>query len=84
MTAVTLTTDDAVDVFRRVLEDPGAGAATDFFDAGGDSLLATRVLAAVARATGVELTMEDFLVAPTPELLAARVAADPARGAVAR
>ena len=84
MTAVTMTTDDVVDVFRRVLEDPGADAATDFFDVGGDSLLATRVLAAAARTTGVELTMEDFLMAPTPRALAARLAAGAADGAVAR
>jgi acyl carrier protein len=83
MTAVPMTTDAVVDVFRRVLEDPAADAATDFFDVGGDSLLATRVLAAAARATGVELTMEDFLTAPTPALLAERLAAG-MPGAVAR
>ncbi|MFD8703008.1 acyl carrier protein [Kitasatospora sp. NPDC059648] len=69
------TTDALVAVFRRVLEDEDVTADSDFFDLGGDSLLATRVLSAVARAHGVELAFDDFLLAPTPARLARRIAA---------
>lgn len=65
---------DAVsDIFSRVLEVPDVGAESDFFDLGGDSLLATRVLSRIAHASGVELTFEDFLAAPTPATLATMV-----------
>ncbi|WP_329413785.1 acyl carrier protein [Streptomyces sp. NBC_00704] len=66
--------DDMVAIFRRVLETDGVTADTDFFESGGDSLMGTRVLSAVARARGVELTFDDLLGAPTPALLADRVA----------
>ncbi len=62
------------DIFRRVLEVDDVTDDSDFFDAGGDSLLATRVLSAVAREFGVELTFDDFVLAPTPGRLAAQVA----------
>jgi len=68
-----MTADEVLAIFRDVLETEDVDVADDFFDLGGDSLLATRVLSALARATGRELTMEDFLMAPTPELLAERV-----------
>ena len=41
-------------IFGRVLEVGDVGADSDFFALGGDSLLATRVLSAVARDYGVE------------------------------
>jgi acyl carrier protein len=50
-------------------------ASSDFFELGGDSLLATRVLSAIARDFGTELSFEDFLDDPTPDGLFARVAA---------
>ena len=61
------------DIFRRVLETDDIADDTDFFDAGGDSLLATRVLSAIARDLEVELTFDDFVLAPTPSGLAAQV-----------
>ena len=65
------------DIFRRVLDaDPLSEPVTDdtdFFDAGGDSLLATRVLSAIARELEVELTFDDFVIAPTPGALAVQV-----------
>jgi acyl carrier protein len=67
----------ATDLFRRVLENPRVSEQDDFFHLGGDSLLATRVLSAVAREHGVELTFEDFLLAPTPAALASTVTAAP-------
>ncbi|MFJ7196340.1 MULTISPECIES: phosphopantetheine-binding protein [unclassified Streptomyces] len=66
--------DDMVDIFRRVLETDSVSVDSDFFAAGGDSLLGTRVLSAVARAEGVELSFEDLIEAPTPAALADRVA----------
>ncbi|MEU8235594.1 acyl carrier protein [Actinoplanes sp. NPDC048791] len=67
----------ATDLFRRVLENPRVSEQDDFFHLGGDSLLATRVLSAVAREHGVELTFEDFLLAPTPAALASTVTGAP-------
>jgi len=57
--------DDIVQIFRRVLNTPEVNASSDFFELGGDSLLATRVLSAIAREFGQELLFE------VPELLAA-------------
>ncbi|MET9954347.1 acyl carrier protein [Streptomyces sp. NPDC006339] len=68
-------TEGVVAMFRRVLEIEDVSADSDFFLLGGDSLVATRVLSAVARSYGVELTFEDFLDAPTPERLAEKIAA---------
>lgn len=75
LTATPATAEALAAVFRRVLEREDVTADSDFFDLGGDSLVATRVLSAVARAHGVELTFEDFLLAPTPAGLARRIAA---------
>lgn len=68
-----MTIDAVVDVFRRILDAPDIDAESHFFDLGGDSLLATRVLSAVHRQSGVELTFDDFLLAPTPGQLAERI-----------
>ncbi|GGT01128.1 phosphopantetheine-binding protein [Nonomuraea spiralis] len=62
------------DIFRRVLENPEITDDSDFFVLGGDSLLATRVLSAVARDCGAELDFDDFLDAPTPAALAKKIA----------
>ncbi|MEV7181975.1 acyl carrier protein [Kitasatospora sp. NPDC093679] len=62
-------------IFRRVLETSDVTEDSDFFELGGDSLIATRVLSAVARDHGVELTFEDFLLARTPEGLARAIEA---------
>ena len=67
--------DDIVQIFRRVLNTPEVNASSDFFELGGDSLLATRVLSALARDFGTELMYEDFVDDPTPDGLFARVAA---------
>jgi acyl carrier protein len=62
------------EIFHRVLDLGGIHAGSDFFDLGGDSLLATRVLSAVAREYGVELTLDDLVLAPTPAGLANMIA----------
>jgi acyl carrier protein len=66
--------DELCAIFARVLEGPDVNPESDFFAEGGDSLLATRLLSAVARAYGVELTFDDFLLAPTPATLAKTIA----------
>ncbi|MFJ5921384.1 phosphopantetheine-binding protein [Kitasatospora sp. NPDC092948] len=74
-TLVSVPVEALAAVFRRVLELDDVAADGNFFLLGGDSLIATRVLSAVARQYGVELTFEDFLADPTPAGLAARIAA---------
>jgi acyl carrier protein len=65
-----MTADGVSAIFCRVLDTTDIGAESDFFALGGDSLLATRVLSAIYRECGVELTFDDFLLAPTPATLA--------------
>ncbi|MBV6701222.1 acyl carrier protein [Kitasatospora aureofaciens] len=74
-TTTPATPDDVVAIFRRVLQREDVAPDSDFFQLGGDSLIATRVLSAVARAHGVELTFDEFLLAPTPDGLAQRITA---------
>lgn len=69
-----MSVDGVVDIFRRVLETSEVTPDSDFFALGGDSLVATRVLSAVARSYGAELSFEDFLLAPTPAALAQTIA----------
>lgn len=64
-----------VEVFADVLGEPGAGPETDFFAAGGHSLLALRVVARVNAALGVRLTARDLFGATTPLALLPQVVA---------
>ncbi|MEX3644815.1 MULTISPECIES: acyl carrier protein [Mycolicibacterium] len=64
-----------VQIFRRVLDTIEVHPQSDFFDLGGDSLLATRVLSAIARDFGPELSWEDFIENPSAEGLFAKVCA---------
>jgi acyl carrier protein len=64
-----------VEIFRRVLEIEDIQVNSDFFLLGGDSLLATRILSAIAREFNVELSLTDFLTGSTPQALAACVKA---------
>ncbi len=64
---------DIASIFQRILEVPQVALDDDFFVLGGDSLLVTRVISAIARSCGVELSMTDVLGAPTPEALAQHV-----------
>ncbi|MEZ0340671.1 acyl carrier protein [Mycobacterium sp. pV006] len=61
-----MSAEHIVSIFRRVLKIPEVDEHSDFFDLGGDSLLATRVLSAIARDLGVELTYDDIVDYPTP------------------
>lgn len=69
-----MTAEDFAVIFRRVLETEQVEPSSDFFELGGDSLLATRVLSAVARDYGIELSFDDFATASTPQALFDKVA----------
>lgn len=65
-----------LDIFRFVLGCADVGRSDDFFDRGGDSLLAIAVLASVADELGVDVPVESFMASPTVEGLAALVERD--------
>jgi acyl carrier protein len=69
-----MTADGVSGIFCRVLELPAVTPEADFFALGGDSLLATRVLSAIARDYGCELSFDDFVLASTPGTLAKMIA----------
>ena len=73
-TAASAQQQAIVAIFRRVLEADDVLEGTDFFEAGGDSLSATRVLSAIALDYDVELTFDDFVGDATPAALAGLVA----------
>jgi len=54
-----------------------AGPEDDFFALGGDSLSVLRLVAAIAEETGYDAVLGDVFAAPTPALLAGRLAAAP-------
>ena len=58
-----------VQIFRRVLKTTEVDEHSDFFELGGDSLLATRVLSAIARDFGIELVYDDLVENPTATTL---------------
>ncbi|KRD05310.1 phosphopantetheine-containing protein [Mycobacterium sp. Root265] len=70
-----MSTGHIVQIFRRVLGPVEVAPHSDFFELGGDSLLATRVLSAIARDFGTELSWDDFIENPSPDGLFAKVTA---------
>lgn len=70
-----MNTHDIASLFQRVLEVPHVAPDDDFFMLGGDSLLATRIISAIARSCGVELSLVDVMGAATPEALARHLSA---------
>lgn len=64
-----------VEIFRRVLGVVEVAPHSDFFELGGDSLLATRVLSAIARDYGTELSWDDFIEEPSAQGLFAKIVA---------
>ncbi|OBG23607.1 acyl carrier protein [Mycobacterium sp. 852002-51057_SCH5723018] len=70
-----MSADYIVQIFSRILDTSEVNPSSDFFELGGDSLLATRVLSAIAREFGTELLFEDFVDDPSAEGLFAKVAA---------
>ena len=64
-------------LLAEVLEVDDLPADASFFEAGGDSLRATRVISRVYRRYGAELTFDDLFDAPTAAGLARVIAASP-------
>ncbi len=62
------------EIFENQLDVPIRDRAAHFFDLGGDSLVAVRVVAQIARQLGVQLALRDFLDAPTVGGAAAAIA----------
>ena len=58
------------EAFAEVLGLPRVGAGDDFFDLGGDSLLATRLIARLREVLDAEVSLRDLFAAPTPDELA--------------
>ncbi|WP_213934190.1 non-ribosomal peptide synthetase [Rhodococcus sp. B50] len=69
-------------VWTEVLGIDRVGADDSFFDLGGNSLIATRVVARINEATGANLAIRELFEDPTVGGLAARVDAGGAEGAV--
>lgn len=68
-----MTLEKLMSIFSSVLGVQVTDPTADFFCLGGDSLLATRVLSRIARESGAELTLADFLEVPTPQGLQAAI-----------
>jgi acyl carrier protein len=64
-----------VSIFRELFEGNEIGPSDDFFDLGGDSLLATTLVTAIERDLDVVLPPSVLLEAPTPHKLAESVVA---------
>jgi acyl carrier protein len=62
-------------IWRRVLGRPGIGTNDNFFDAGGTSLRAVQVLAAIQTELGLTLSIVSLFEYPTVSRLAARLGA---------
>ncbi|HST57462.1 MAG TPA: SDR family oxidoreductase [Longimicrobium sp.] len=60
-------------LYERVLGVHPIGADDDFFEIGGDSLLATQLLSALGERFGVGLPLRDLFAAPTPARLAVAI-----------
>ncbi len=65
--------DVVADVFAEVLGGAEVGTRHNFFDLGGNSLLATRVSARVSAVFDIDVTVKDVFEAPTVAELASRI-----------
>ena len=69
------------ELWQKVLNVSKISADSDFFDAGGHSLLAARLLSQIERTFGQKISVAAFLYSPTIQGLAARLRADTASAA---
>jgi amino acid adenylation domain-containing protein len=77
--AATSLVDVVSAIYREVLGDASLGADDDFFDSGGDSLLAVRAAARLEEVAGLDVRVASLFVHPTAaELAASLTAAVPA------
>jgi thioesterase domain-containing protein/acyl carrier protein len=66
---------EVADIMAEFAGTAGFAADTNFFDAGGTSIGAMRVVMAIARTWDVEIPLDAFVAAPTPAHLAGLIAA---------
>jgi len=71
-----------LEIFRRVLKRLDIQTSSNFFDAGGDSLLALSLATELEHHFGKRVTLNDVLSHPTPESMARAVASEAADGCV--
>ena len=64
------------ELWKRLLKVNDVSVTADFFDSGGHSLLAARLVAEIEKAFSKKLSLATFLEAPTIEALAARLRAE--------
>ncbi|WP_280498184.1 non-ribosomal peptide synthetase, partial [Nocardia farcinica] len=81
---VTPVQETVAAVFAEVLDVPRVGVDDDFFELGGNSLIATRVAARIGAALGTTVPVRTLFEASTVEALAARVESHTGGPAVAR
>jgi amino acid adenylation domain-containing protein len=70
---VTLTEERIAEIVTSLLKIEQVGIDDNFFMLGGNSLLGTQIIASVARAFGVDLTLRTLFDAPSIRLLSAEV-----------
>jgi acyl carrier protein len=66
----SLTEQELVSIWGRILNRDGIGTRDDFFALGGHSLLATQVVSQIRTAFGIDLPLRALFEAPTIEALA--------------
>ena len=62
-------------IWATILDVPAVGVTDDFFDSGGTSILAARLMLRLEKEMGVRLDLSSLLVAPTVEQLTQRIRA---------
>jgi acyl carrier protein len=78
----TATEERVVELFRDALLHNELGVADDFFDSGGDSLVAMQIIAQIRREWGVEFSVRDFFKSPTAKQVAGEVDRQLSQGSV--